>query len=65
MNAVHTIAEIGIGLLFGVGAVFNTIYTLRHGDEFYGSFATAACLPGPVRSSSASSFPMPGRSPSC
>ncbi len=49
MSAVRTIAEIGIGLLFGVGGVFNAVYTLRHGDEFYGSFAIGAWFP-PARS---------------
>lgn len=34
--------EIGFGLLFLVGAVFNASYTLRHGEEFYGSFAASA-----------------------
>lgn len=44
MTALRTVAEIGVGLLYGVGAVFNTVYTLRHGDEFYGSFAEGAWL---------------------
>jgi len=29
------IAEIGVGVLFAGGAAFNTLYTLRHGSEFY------------------------------
>jgi hypothetical protein len=35
----RNIVEIGFGLLYLVGAIFNVLYTLRHGDEFYGSFA--------------------------
>lgn len=27
-----------------MGAAFNTVYTLSHGDEFYGSFADGAWL---------------------
>ena len=41
----QTIGEIGFGLLFLVGAMFNLGYTLRHGEEFYGSFAENAWLP--------------------
>jgi hypothetical protein len=41
-ETVRTIAEIGIGLLFLVGAIFNALYTRTHGDEFYGSFAEGA-----------------------
>lgn len=47
-SAVRTIAEIGIGLLYFIGAIFNSLYTFRHGDEFYGSFAKGTLLP-PVR----------------
>jgi hypothetical protein len=36
------LVEIGLGLLFLVGAIFNASYTLRHGEEFYGSFAASA-----------------------
>jgi hypothetical protein len=46
MSTVQSIAEIALGLLFGVGGVFNTVYTFRHGDEFYGSFAKGARVPG-------------------
>ncbi len=42
LNIVKTIVEIGIGLLFLIGAIFNASYTLRHGEEFYGSFAASA-----------------------
>ena len=38
----RNIVEIGFGLLYLVGAIFNTLYTLRHGDEFYRSFADKA-----------------------
>lgn len=40
-----TIGEVGFGLLFLVGAIFNLGYTLRHGEEFYGSFAENAWFP--------------------
>jgi hypothetical protein len=39
---VRTVAEIGIGLVYFIGAIFNSLYTLRHGDEFYESFAEGA-----------------------
>lgn len=32
-------AEIAFGVLHAIGAVFNTVYTLRHSAEFYGGFA--------------------------
>ena len=38
----RNIIEVGFGLLFLVGAIFNATYTLRHGEEFYGSFAASA-----------------------
>ena len=38
----RNIIEIGFGLLYLIGALFNFLYTLRHGDEFYGSFADKA-----------------------
>ena len=41
----RTIVEIGLGLFFLVGAIFNIAYTLRHGEEFYGSFAENAWFP--------------------
>ena len=41
----RTIGEVGIGLLFLIGAIFNIAYTLRHGEEFYGSFAENAWFP--------------------
>ena len=42
------IVEIGFGLLFLVGAIFSFSYILRHGAEFYGSFAASAWF-GPSR----------------
>lgn len=42
ISNLKNIVEIGIGLLFLVGAIFNVSYTLRHGEEFYGSFAASA-----------------------
>ncbi len=35
-------------MIFSIGAVFNTVYTLSHSDEFYGSFAEGAWF-GPAR----------------
>lgn len=35
-------------MIFAVGAVFNTVYTLSHSQEFYGSFADGAWF-GPAR----------------
>jgi hypothetical protein len=43
-SLIRNILEIGIGLLFLIGAIFNSLYTFRHGDEFYGSFAENAIL---------------------
>ena len=48
ISILRNIVEIGFGLLFLVGAIFNVSYTLRHGEEFYGSFATSAWF-GPSR----------------
>ena len=36
--------EILIGVLYVVGALFNSLYTLRHGEEFYTSFVEGAWL---------------------
>ncbi|UCG25889.1 MAG: hypothetical protein JSW55_07855 [Chloroflexota bacterium] len=44
-DILRTIGEVGFGLLFLVGAIFNLVYTLRHGQEFYGSFAESAWFP--------------------
>ena len=43
-NLFRNIFEIGFGLLYLIGAIFNCLYTLRHGNEFYGSFADKAML---------------------
>ena len=42
------IGEIGFGVLFLIAAIFNLSYTLRHGQEFYGSFAANAWF-GPYK----------------
>ncbi len=39
---IRNLIEIGFGVLYLIGAIFNSLYTLRHGDEFYGSFADKA-----------------------
>lgn len=44
MQTLRTIGEIAFGLLFLIGAIFNLSYTLRHGEEFFGSFADNAWL---------------------
>lgn len=45
MSQFVQVAAFLVAALFLVGAVFNAAYTLRHGDEFFGSFATHAWLP--------------------
>jgi hypothetical protein len=40
----RNVIEIGFGLLYLIGAIFNFLYTINHGDEFYGSFADKAIL---------------------
>ena len=40
----RNVIEIGLGLLYLIGAIFNILYTFHHGDEFYGSFADKAIL---------------------
>ncbi len=45
---VTNVVEIGFGMLFLVGAIFNASYTFRHGEAFYGSFAASAWF-GPAR----------------
>lgn len=42
MDTARDIAEIAVGLLFVVGAIFNAAYTRRHADEFYCGFAEGA-----------------------
>jgi hypothetical protein len=41
---VRNLIEIGFGALYLIGAIFNSLYTFRHGDEFFGSFANKAIL---------------------
>ncbi len=41
-NALRNIFEIGLGLVYLIGAAFNTLYTFGHGEKFYGSFAEGA-----------------------
>ena len=41
-NTLRNIIEIGFGLVYLMGAIFSSVYTLRHGEEFYGSFAESA-----------------------
>jgi hypothetical protein len=45
----RNILEIGFGVLYLIGAIFNSLYTFSHGDEFFGSFAEKAIL-APARS---------------
>ena len=40
----RSVAEIAVGVGFAAGAVFNSVYTLRHSTEFYGAFADGAWL---------------------
>jgi len=37
--SLRSILEMGFGILYMIGAGFNFAYTLKHGEEFYGSFA--------------------------
>ena len=48
MDTLGSVAEIAVGVLYAVGALFNFIYTRSHAQEFYGSFATGAWF-GPGR----------------
>jgi len=38
-TSLRSILEITFGLIYMIGAGFNFAYTMRHGEEFYGSFA--------------------------
>ena len=49
VTGLRAVAEIAIGLLYAAGAVFNTLYTRSHSEEFYGSFADGAWF-SPARS---------------
>jgi hypothetical protein len=44
VSTLSVVAEIAIGIVFAAGAVFNSVYTLRHTDSFYGDFANGAWL---------------------
>jgi hypothetical protein len=37
--SLRNILEIGFGIVYMIGAGFNSAYTLKHGEEFFGSFA--------------------------
>ena len=41
-EVIRNVAEIGFGILFIIGAIFHSSYTLRHGREIYEGFATNA-----------------------
>ena len=41
-NLTIKILEMGFGILFMIGAGFNSAYTLKHGEEFYRGFAKGA-----------------------
>lgn len=43
-ETIRNIVEIGFGLLYSIGAIFNWLYTIKHGEEFFGSFAIGAWL---------------------
>ena len=40
----RSVAEVVVGLIYAIGAIFNTVYTLRHAEDFYGDFADGAWL---------------------
>ncbi len=44
MSMLRTVVEVGFGVLFAAGAVFNATYTMTHGTEFYRGFADGAWL---------------------
>ena len=35
----RNILEIGFGVIYLIGGVFNAVYTFRNGEKFFGSFA--------------------------
>lgn len=43
-DGVRNVVEIGLGLLYLMGAIFNALYTSRHGEEFFGSFARGTMI---------------------
>jgi len=36
----QNILEVGLGVIYMIGAGFNLAYTMKHGEEFYKSFAS-------------------------
>lgn len=44
-TSLGTYLEIGFGILYLIGAVFNFTYTRQHGVEFYTGFADGAWFP--------------------
>jgi hypothetical protein len=38
-TTVRYILEIGLGIIYMIGAGFNFAYTLRNGDKFFAAFA--------------------------
>jgi hypothetical protein len=44
MTGFRTIAEVAMGVVYLVGASFNSFWTLGHTDEFYESFVEGAWL---------------------
>jgi hypothetical protein len=42
MTTFRFVAEMGVGVLFAVGAVFNTVCTLGHSGEFYRAWVAGA-----------------------
>lgn len=42
MTTLCLIAEISLGVLYSVGAIFNTVYTLGNTHKFYGAFLAEA-----------------------
>jgi hypothetical protein len=49
VTTLRVVAEIAIGAVYAAGAVFNTVYTLRHTTEFYQDFAGGGWF-GPAES---------------
>jgi hypothetical protein len=41
-HTVRTFIEVGLGLVYLIGAIFSFLYIRNHGEEFFGSFAKGA-----------------------
>ena len=41
-ETLRAVVEVGIGLVYIIGAIFNFAWTRNHGEEFFGSFAEGA-----------------------